>query len=225
MHLLRILLAEDDKRLAKSIKYMLEQKHVNVDWVISGDMAYEYAMYDEYDVVILDWIMPIENGINTCKRLREDGYQKAIIMLTVRDDVNDRVAGLNTGADDALVKPFEFVELFARLKSLARRNSNKLQQDMLVAGDLLLNRSNKMIEKDGIEVQLSPREFEILDFFVQNRGNVLSRDILLNRIWGMEEAVSSNNIDTYIRFLRKKINFCNSTVTIQNIRGIGFKFE
>jgi DNA-binding response OmpR family regulator len=222
---MRVLLAEDDKRLGNLIKYMLEQKQVTVDWVVSGDMAYEYAMYDEYDVLILDWMMPIESGISACKRLRENGYQKAIIMLTARDDVEDRVMGLDTGADDYLVKPFEFTELFARLRALARRNSSMLQQDMLIVGDLLLNRNNKLIEKAGVEVQLSPREFQILDLFVQNRGNVVSRDILLDRIWGMETEVSSNNIDAYIKFLRKKIEACNSQIVIQTIRGIGYKLE
>ena len=222
---MRVLLAEDDKRLGNLIKYMLEQKQVTVEWVVSGDMAYEYAMYDEYDVLILDWMMPIESGISACKRLRENGYQKAIIMLTARDDVEDRVTGLDTGADDYLVKPFEFTELFARLRALARRNSSMLQQDRLIVGDLLLNRNNKVIEKAGVEVQLSPREFQILDLFVQNRGNVVSRDILLDRIWGMETEVSSNNIDAYIKFLRKKIEACNSQIIIQTIRGIGYKLE
>lgn len=222
---MRILLAEDDKRLGNLIKYMLEQKQITVEWVVSGDMAYEYAMYDEYDVVILDWMMPIESGISACKRLRENGYQKAIMMLTARDDVEDRVIGLDTGADDYLVKPFEFAELLARLRALARRNSSTLQQDTLTVGDLILNRSSKMIEKAGVQVQLSPREFQILDLFVQNCGNVVSRDIILDRVWGMESEVSSNNIDAYIKFLRKKIESCDSQIIIQTIRGIGYKLE
>lgn len=222
---MRILLAEDDKRLGNLIKYMLEQKQITVEWVVSGDMAYEYAMYDEYDVVILDWMMPIESGISACKRLRENGYQKAIMMLTARDDVEDRVIGLDTGADDYLVKPFEFAELLARLRALGRRNSSTLQQDTLTVGDLILNRSNKMIEKAGVQVQLSPREFQILDLFVQNCGNVVSRDIILDRVWGMESEVSSNNIDAYIKFLRKKIESCDSQIIIQTIRGIGYKLE
>lgn len=222
---MRVLLAEDDKRLGNLIKYMLEQKKVSVDWVVSGDMAYEYAMYDDYDVLILDWMMPIETGLSACKRLRENGYQKAIMMLTARDEVEARVTGLDTGADDYLVKPFEFNELFARIRALGRRSSSKLQQDTLNVGDLILNRNNKMIEKAGIQVQLSPREFQILDLFVQNRGNVVSRDILLDRVWGMETEVSSNNIDAYIKFLRKKIESCNSQIIIQTIRGIGYKLE
>lgn len=222
---MRVLLAEDDKRLGNLIKYMLEQNQVTVEWVVSGDMAYEYAMYDEYDVVILDWMMPIESGMSACKRLREDGYQKAIMMLTARDEVEDRVTGLDAGADDYLVKPFEFAELFARIRALGRRNNSTLKQEMLIIGDLILNRSNKMIEKAGVQVQLSPREFQILDLFVQNCGNVVSRDVLLDRVWGMESEVSSNNIDAYIKFLRKKIESCNSQIIIQTIRGIGYKLE
>ena len=131
---MRVLLAEDDKRLGKLIKYMLEQNEITVEWVTSGDAVYEYAMYDEYDILVLDWMMPVETGVHACKRLRENGYEKAILILTAKDSVEDRVSGLDAGADDYLVKPFEFAELLARLRALARRSSQKIQQDVVQVG-------------------------------------------------------------------------------------------
>ena len=120
---MRVLLAEDDKRLGKLIQYMLEQNGIQVEWVTNGSDIYEYAMYTDYDILILDWMMPGENGVDACKRLRNDGYQRAILMLTARDSVEDRVKGLDAGADDYLVKPFEFAELLARLRALGRRST------------------------------------------------------------------------------------------------------
>ena len=135
---MRVLLAEDDKRLGNLIKYMLEQNKITVEWVVSGDMAYEYAVYDEYDILILDWMMPTESGISACRRLRAAGYEKAILILTARDAVEDRVAGLDAGADDYLVKPFEFEELLARLRALGRRTNQKIQQEILRIGQFTL---------------------------------------------------------------------------------------
>ena len=132
---MRVLLAEDDARLGKLTKYMMEQNGIQVEWVKRGDEIVEYANYDDYDVLVLDWMMPGESGVDACKRLRENGYEKAILILTARDDVTDRVTGLDAGADDYLVKPFEFAELLARLRALGRRSSQKIQQDVVKVGD------------------------------------------------------------------------------------------
>ena len=123
---MRVLLAEDDKRLGKLIQYMLEQHDIKVEWVTNGSDIYEYAMYTEYDILILDWMMPGENGVDACARLRQDGYQKAILMLTARDSVEDRVTGLDAGADDYLVKPFEFEELRGPWDAAAPRRSSRM---------------------------------------------------------------------------------------------------
>lgn len=222
---MRVLLAEDDARLGKLTKYMMEQNGIQVEWVKRGDEIVEYANYDDYDVLVLDWMMPGESGVDACKRLRESGYEKAILILTARDDVADRVTGLDAGADDYLVKPFEFAELLARLRALGRRSSQKIQQDVVKVGDFTLNRTAKVLKKKDQVIQLSPREFQIFDLLAQNLGIVVPREIILDRIWGLESEVSSNNIDSYVKLIRKKLDLGDGSTMIQTIRGVGYKLE
>ena len=223
--MMRVLLAEDDKRLGKLIQYMLEQNDIQVEWVTNGSDIYEYAMYTDYDIPILDWMMPGETGVEACSRLRKDGYEKAILMLTARDSVEDRVTGLDAGADDYLVKPFEFAELMARLRALGRRSTQKIQQDIVEVGEFTLNRTAKVLKKKDKVIQLSPREFQIFDLLAQNIGIVVPRDIILDRIWGLESDVSSNNIDSYMKILRKKLDLGDGGTVIKTVRGVGYKLE
>ena len=222
---MHVLLAEDDMKLGKLIKYMLEQNGISTEWVTTGDMIYDYAMYEDYDVLVLDWMMPKVSGVDACKKLRSEGYQRAILLLTARDSVEDRVTGLDAGADDYLVKPFEFAELMARLRALGRRSSQKIQQDMMELGDFTLDRTSKVLKKGEQVIQLSPREFQIFDLLVQNMGIVVPRDIILDRIWGLESEVSSNNIDSYVKLLRKKLESADGQMMISTIRGVGYKLE
>ena len=222
---MHVLLAEDDMKLGKLIKYMLEQNGISTEWVTTGDMIYDYAMYEDYDVLVLDWMMPKMSGVDACKKLRSDGYQRAILLLTARDSIEDRVTGLDAGADDDLVKPFELAELMARLRALGRRSSQKIQQDMMDLGDFTLDRTSKVLKKGEQVIQLSPREFQIFDLLVQNMGIVVPRDIILDRIWGLESEVSSNNIDSYVKLLRKKLESADGQMIISTIRGVGYKLE
>ena len=222
---MHVLIAEDDMKLGKLIKYMLEQNGISTEWVTTGDMIYDYAMYEDYDVLVLDWMMPKMSGVDACKKLRSDGYQRAILLLTARDSIEDRVTGLDAGADDYLVKPFEFAELMARLRALGRRSSQKIQQDMMDLGDFTLDRTSKVLEKGEQVIQLSPREFQIFDLLVQNMGIVVPRDIILDRIWGLESEVSSNNIDSHVKLLRKKLESADGQMIISTIRGVGYKLE
>ncbi|MDF2571429.1 MAG: two component transcriptional regulator, winged helix family [Sporomusa sp.] len=222
---MRILFAEDDAKLGNLIKRMLEKAEVQVDWVTQGDNAIEYAIHSPYDVIVLDWMMPGKTGIEVCDHLRKGGYQGSILMLTAKDDVVDRVLGLDTGADDYLVKPFEFVELLARLRALSRRSSIQLKEDIVQLGDLILNRSNRSVRFKETEVQLTSREFQLLDLLAQNKGQVVPREVILDRVWGLESDVSPNNLDAYVRLLRRKINLPEGDVVIQNVRGVGFKLE
>lgn len=222
---MRVLLAEDDAKLGRLIKHMLEKAALQVDWVVRGDTAIDYSLHSPYDVIILDWMMPGNTGIEVCSHLRKQNYQGAILMLTAKDALSDRVLGLNTGADDYLVKPFEFEELLARVRALSRRSSVKLNEEILQVGNLIVNRTTRSVKRGEEEIQLTVREFQLLDLLMKNKGHVVPRDVILDRIWGLDGNVSSNNLDAYVRLLRKKISLSDDDVELQNIRGIGFKLE
>jgi len=222
---MHILLVEDDQRLGKLIKYMLETEDHKVVWLTNGDQALQLAVGSPYDAIILDWMLPGATGVVLCRHFRTHGYHKAILMLTAKDAVQDRVAGLDAGADDYLVKPFEFSELFARLRALARRGEAPLLEEIVYIKELVLNRTTHVISRDERQIQLTTREFELLDLLVRNRGQVLAREIILDRVWGFDSVVSDNNLDAYIRLLRKKIDTIGEPTLIQTVRGIGYKVE
>ncbi len=223
---MNILLAEDDLKLGELITYMLEKKaKYHVDWVQTGDDAYEYAVSSHYDVIIMDWMMPEGDGIQTCKKLRNNRYGGAILMLTAKDAIADRVVGLDSGADDYLVKPFEIDELLARLRALARRNFSPIREDTLKLEGLTINRTSQTIEMDQQLIQLTPREYQLLDLLVQNKGQVLTRDIIYDRIWGTETDVSYKTIDATVKLLRKKLARLSKENWLHSIRGVGYKLE
>ena len=222
---MKVLLAEDDKRLGKLIKYMLEQNEIETDWILEGDEIYDHATVTEYDILILDWMMPGETGVDACKRLRENGYDKAVLILTARDAIEDRVTGLDAGADDYLIKPFEFPELLARLRALGRRSAGRIQQSIDKVGPFTFNRTAMILEKEGREVQLSPREFQLFDLLAKNIGLVVPRETLLDRIWGMEGEVSNNNLDSYMKLLRRKLETEFGDNPIKTVRGVGYRLE
>ena len=223
--MIRVLLAEDDAKLGKLISYMLMQNRVQVEWIQNGADIFEYAMYSEYDILILDWMMPNVSGVDACRQLREAGYEKAILMLTAKDSIEDRVTGLDAGADDYLIKPFEFDELLARLRALSRRSTQKIQQEIVEVGEFTLNRTTKVLKKKNQVIQLSPCEFQLFDLLAQNLGVVVPREIIMDRIWGSERDITSNNIDSYMKILRKKLNDVDGSITIKTVRGIGYRLE
>ncbi|AZN38769.1 response regulator transcription factor [Paenibacillus albus] len=224
---MNILLAEDDKKLGKLVKYMLEKKGgYYVDWVENGEDALDYARGSAYDVLILDWMMPLMDGVDVCKRLRGDNYGQAIVLLTAKDSLQDKIFGLDAGADDYLTKPFEMDELLARLRVLARRNFAPRQSDIVSFGRRFkLNRSSHQLFRDRAEIQLSPREYQLLDFFLQNSGNVLTREAILDRIWGVGSDVSYKNVDVTVKMLRDKLDDSEGEPVIHSIRGVGYRFE
>lgn len=223
---MKILLAEDDSRLGELIAHMLQKKAGwTVEWVKSGDEALYYAENGGFDLLVLDWMMPVLDGLTVCRRLRTGGYSGAILMLTARDALRDRVEGLETGADDYVVKPFEIDELIARIRALARRNFAPLQEDNLTIGHLVLNRNGQSVSRDEQRLQLTPREFQLLDLLVRNRNIVLSREVILDRIWGLEADVNLKTIDATVKLLRKKLDSIGSKDAIRSIRGVGYTFE
>ena len=218
---MRVLLAEDDKRLGKLIQYMLEQNDIQVEWVTNGSDIYEYAMYTDYDILILDWMMPGETGVEACSRLRRDGYEKAILMLTARDSVEDRVTGLDAGADDYLVKPFAFDELLARIRVLLRRSAGSVSNVYTLA-DLTVDCDARTVKRGETNISLSAKEFAILEYLIRNSGIVLSRERISNHIWNYDYEGGSNIVDVYIRYLRKKIDDGFEKKLIHTVRGVGY---
>ncbi|MFD0676480.1 MULTISPECIES: response regulator transcription factor [unclassified Paenibacillus] len=223
---MKVLLAEDDIRLGELTVHMLKKKAgCTVDWVTTGNDAFDYAMASSYDVVVLDWMMPDGNGRDTCAKLRKTGYLGAILMLTAKDALQDRVEGLDAGADDYLVKPFEMDELLARLRALMRRNFVPLQEDVIRIRDLELQRTNQIVIQGAQEIQLSPREFQILDLLLQNKGRTLTREVILDKIWGLDAEVNLKSIDAIVKLIRKKLDNSDSRELIQSVRGVGYKIE
>jgi DNA-binding response OmpR family regulator len=223
---MNILLAEDDVKLGELIVYMLKKRAgYKVEWVQSGEDAYYYAANSHYDVLILDWMMPNGDGIEVCRRLRKQGYSSAILMLTAKDTVQDRIDGLDSGADDYLVKPFEIDELLARLRALSRRNYAPILEEEIKLQDLVLNRLGHMVRFGSQVIQLSPREFQLLDLLVQNKGQVIPREVILDRIWGYDSEVAPKTIDATVKLIRKKLKSIGKHDLLQSIRGVGYKFE
>lgn len=223
---MKILLAEDDVRLGELTAHMLRKKTGGVvDWVTTGSSAFDYATSSRYDVVVLDWMMPDGDGRATCAKLRKNGYLGAILMLTAKDALQDRVEGLDAGADDYLVKPFEMDELLARMRALTRRNFVPLQDDSVRIGDWVLQRSNQMVIYGEQEVQLTPREYQILDLLLQNRGRTLTREVILDRVWGLDSDVNLKAIDAIVKLIRKKLELADSRELIQSVRGLGYKID
>jgi DNA-binding response OmpR family regulator len=223
---MRVLLVEDDLKLGKFTEHMLKnQGKFQVEWLTSGEDAYNQAISTSYDVLILDWMLPDLNGVSVCQRLRKDGYNGAILMLTARDSVDDRVNGLESGADDYLTKPYEFSELIARIRVLGRRNFAPLQEDIVKIKDLTFNRISCTMSRGDETIQLTQREFQLFDLLVRNIGITLPREVIFDRIWGIDSDTSSNNVDAYIKMLRKKIDLPDQKSYITSVRGVGYKIE
>ncbi len=222
---MKILLAEDDTRLGELMKLLLENHQFCVDWVSDGETALHYANHAEYDLLILDWMMPVQDGLEVCKQLRKNGYQGGIMMLTAKDALAEVVTGLDAGADDYVIKPFETEELLARIRAVGRRREAKIKEDIVRMKNLELNRTTKSVQRGGRTIQLSLREFQIFELLVQNRGRILPRELILDRIWGGNSDITSNNLDSHMRLLRKKLELPGEEPLIKNVRGIGFKLE
>ena len=223
---MQILVAEDDLVLGQLIAHLLKKKGgYQVEWVTTGDEAKDYAMEAHYDILILDWMLPGIEGVHICKSLREQGYTGAIIMLTAKDTLEDRINGLDAGADDYLVKPFEIDELLARIRAVSRRNFAPIQDQLIELDTIKVNLTNRTVFDEHREIQLTPREYQLLDLLIRNRGQVLPRELIYERIWGHEAEVSLKTIDATVKLLRKKLNGTSGKDYIQSIRGVGYKLD
>ena len=218
---MRILLAEDEKDLNKIITARLKDEYYSVDSCFDGKEAEEYLTAVKYDAVILDIMMPKKTGFEVLQTIRENGNPLPILLLTARDSIDDRVLGLDLGADDYLVKPFALEELLARLRVLLRKTSTQ-KNNVLQAGNLSLHLDSHQVKRGNREIQLSSKEFSLLRYMMQNKGIVLSRDTLEQHIYSFDFSGGSNVIDVYIRYLRRKIDDGEDEKLIHTIRGQGY---
>jgi DNA-binding response OmpR family regulator len=219
---MRILIVEDEVGLAKTLKRGLEEERYAADAVGDGRDALDYATMAPYDVIILDVMLPGLDGFTVCRRLREAGVTSHILVLTALSEVEERVRGLDAGADDYLTKPFAFKELLARLRALGRRTRDMKMGPLQVA-DLTLDESTHEVRRGNRPIDLSPLEFRLLHCLMRHPGQVLSRDALLDQVWNYDYAGGSNVVDVYIRYLRRKIEEPSEARLLHTIRGIGYK--
>ena len=222
--IVRVLIIEDELRLARVIKRGLEADGHAVDMVVRGELALERAAQVPYDAFVLDVMLPGMDGFQTCTALREAGIWAPVLMLTARDAIDDRVRGLDSGADDYLTKPFSFAELSARLRALARRSPAE-RPTLIEAGGLTLDPASLIATRNGVEVELSAKEFALLETLMRRAGQVVSRYDLLEHAWDYGYENRSNVVDVYIRYLREKVDRPFGTDSIETVRGVGYRFR
>jgi len=218
----RILIVEDEPRLRELLERNLVREGYDVASVGDGAEGFDRARSGGFDLIVLDVMLPTMSGLEISMRLRRQKVSTPILMLTARDTVDDRVAGLDAGADDYLVKPFAFVELAARVRALLRRHGDELSLATLTVGDLVLDRARREARRGARKIDLTSREFALLEHLMKNAGRVLSRDQLLSAVWPPDYDGASNVVDTYVHYLREKIDRKNTETLIQTVRGAGY---
>jgi two-component system OmpR family response regulator len=221
---MRVLIVEDHVKMAGLVRRGLRKEGMAADVAGSGEDALGRAQATEYDAIILDLMLPGIDGFEVCRRLREEGVWTPILMLTARDAVRDRVAGLDGGADDYLTKPFSYAELLARLRALVRRGAIERPAELRI-GDLRLDPARRRAWRGEVEIPLSPKEFSLLETFMRRPGEVLSRFQLLEHAWDYDYENRSNVVDSYIRLLRRKIDRPFGVETIETVRGVGYRLR
>ena len=223
---MKLLLIEDEKRMADALAELLRQEKYDVDTFCDGIQGLDALLSDIYDVVVLDVMLPGKNGYEIVREARRSGVLTPILMLTAKSDLDDKVTGLDSGADDYLTKPFMVKELLARLRALCRR-SVPVNNGNLVFEDLSLNQNTAILSctKRGLEVRLSEKEYRLLEYFIANAGQIITREQLALKVWGYENNAEYNNVEVYISFTRKKLNFLQSDVEIKAIRGLGYELR
>ena len=220
---MKILIIEDEKKIVSFLKQGLKSEGHTVYVCYNGEDGFFEAIDSQYDLLIIDIGLPKLDGISICKKIREEGMQVHIIMLTAKDAVEDRIKGLDAGADDYLTKPFSFAELLARIRALRRRGQDSKVQKELIIQDLVLNTESFEVSRSGKLIKLSATEFKILKYLMENQHTVISKTMLLEAIWGYNFSPDSNIVEVYINFLRDKIDKKFSPHLIQTIHGMGYR--
>ena len=219
---MRVLLVEDDTRLARALRRMLQEERYVVDEAYDGVEGEELARTGQYDFIVLDVMLPSRDGISVCRNLRQSHVATPILMLTARDTVQDRVAGLDAGADDYLVKPFAALELLARLRALGRRRTEELTEARLSVDNLVMDLTRHEVSRGGRPMELTAREFALLEYFLRHPGQVMTRTQILSAVWRYDTEVLSNVVDMYVHYLRDKIDQGFDKKLLHTIRGVGY---
>ena len=219
---MRILVVEDNRRLNTSLKTSLEEDGYAVDVAFDGDEGEAYALAAPYDLILLDVMLPKKNGFDLCRDLRQQGINAPVLMLTARDAVDDRVDGLDSGADDYLVKPFSMNELRARLRALLRRNKPE-KTALIQVGDLSMDPANHLVKRGSDPIKLTPREFAILEYLMRSPNRILTREMIEAHVWNFDFISGSNVVDVYIRRLRRKIDAPYQVKFLETVRGVGYR--
>lgn len=223
---MKILIVEDEHLIANSIKKGLEQEKYTVDIAFDGLEGYDLASSGDYDLILLDLMLPGLDGLSICKKLRQENNHTPILMLTAKSQLEDKITGLNCGADDYLTKPFAFEELLARIRALSRR-PQKTNGKVLTVGDLSLDTVTYEVKRDNKNIQLSSKEYSLLECLIRHSNQILNKDQLIQYVWSYESDILPNTVEVYIRNLRQKIDipFKNKSPLIKTIRGFGYKIS
>lgn len=218
----RILIVEDEVRLASALKQLLTEHLYAVDVAHDGETGLDLALTGSYDALVLDIMLPRLDGLAIVKEVRRAGIDVPILLLTAKDTVDDRVTGLDAGADDYLVKPFANKELLARLRALTRRTGSLAGTEVMEVGPFSLDLAQRTVSKRGEPLTLTMKEFQLLELLLRNHGKVLSKEVILDRVWGPDAAVVGNAVENYVHFLRRKIDDPGRPSFIETVRGVGY---
>ncbi len=222
---MRILIVEDELHLAEALMQILKKHNYSVDAVHDGRTGLDYAQSGIYDLLLLDIMMPEMDGITVLKTLRNQGDSTPVILLTAKGDISDKVTGLDYGADDYIAKPFSSEELMARIRAALRRKGDVPTDDSLRYGDLELNMANLKLVVGGKDMKLNLKEAELLELLLVRKQSITSKEQIIEKLWGFDSEAEHNNVEVYVSFLRKKLNFLQSTTRIQTIRNVGYVLE
>lgn len=222
---MRILIVEDEKALAEALSQILIKHNFIADCVFDGETGFDYIMSGVYDLILLDIMLPKKDGVSVLKEARKNGISTPTILITAKSEVSDKVIGLDSGADDYITKPFVTEELLARIRAILRRNTEVISDNELSFGGLMLNTSNCQLSSGERFIKLGFKEFQIMELFLKNVNNIVTKEKLIEKVWGFDSDAEYNNVEVYISFLRKKLNYLKSNVSIKTSRGLGYYLE
>ena len=228
---MRILVVEDERRLAEALGQILKKNNYIADVVYDGEDGLDYILSGIYDVVVLDWMLPKMDGIEILRRIRAEGIDVPVLLLTAKSDVSDKVSGLDGGADDYLAKPFDTSELLARIRALGRRRGEIVQTDDMTFGDITLDAPGLLLKhSDGVgpsdgSLELTHKEAQLLEYLMLHKNMVLSKEQIIEKLWGFESEAEANHVEVYIHFLRNKLSSVSKKVVIATVRGVGYMLK